>query len=211
MGQDRKAATSTDLAECMVDRQLFRELAKQDLYNWAALHWKKCQKECPALWEPIYMQGVLIYEHFIESNSGDIAAKHAYLDTLFWILDERIKHFENKAHNLALKGHYLLKHRPTEVDRAQSFFEKAYELQEGEVEPFVMIGIIRCLVEKHKNADDRKQKQKLETEMLNRYAEFEKICQSNQAKFETSDAKRANRYWKCAITINDMVESIKKQ
>lgn len=204
MAQDGKVVGSLDSAECVYHRQLFKTMLDNDMCDWAAVHWRLCQRKCPAQWESIYTRGVFIYVKRIDDELEDKKLRDAYLDTVLWILDQRTEYFGNEAYSLALKGHYILKYRPAQVEKAQALFKKALKLQGKEVDPAVMIGMMRCLAEKRENASGPRQKQKLETEILNRHSDFVKTCESNRTKYKDSDPQKASRYAKCVETLHEI-------
>ncbi len=113
--------TPEDSVECVKRLSLYREFRDQENIEDALPHWRKAVRLCPKASKRLYLDGVDLYEHFIEKTS-DSTSKQAYVDSLLWVYEQRIEHYGQEGYVKGKMGGALLKYR------RDSELERAYEL-----------------------------------------------------------------------------------
>jgi len=94
----------------MTEYSLYNEFYKQEDYKSAFPHWQKLKNKYPQSTSNIYIQGVKMYESFLDNAKTD-AELDKYLDELMKLADQRIKYFGGKGYVLGRKGTTWLEYK----------------------------------------------------------------------------------------------------
>lgn len=133
--QNMRTYTSNeeDSIACITALSLYIEFFKQENYPDAIRGWRDAVRLCPKSTESLWINGIKIYQHFIE-NEEDKAKKNLLIDTLEWAYDQRIEHFGNEGYVLGRKGSDMVKYRSSKPEAAYKVLAKSHELQGMEME-----------------------------------------------------------------------------
>jgi len=109
----------------------YREFHKNRLYDLAMESWLILFNDFPANSEKLYVDGAMMYRHFIEQTPEE-QARIAKVDSLMLIYDQRMAHFGGEGNVLGRKGSDLLKYRSEEqeqVEAAYGMLKESLEIQ----------------------------------------------------------------------------------
>ncbi|MFB6257086.1 MAG: tetratricopeptide repeat protein [Flavobacteriales bacterium] len=105
-----KYGSGEDSVQCIKELNLYRGFRKSKDFKKAIPHWQKAVELCPKASKKIYIDGAKFYKAFIgKAKSKD--QKRAYIDSLMWVYDKRIKEFGEEAKVTGFKGSQLVKYR----------------------------------------------------------------------------------------------------
>lgn len=93
---------------------LYTEFYKQGDFKSALPHWEILKNKYPKSTSNIYIQGVKMYESFLDSAKTD-AEREKYLDVVMKLADQRIKYFGGEGYVLGRKGIAWLEYNRAEV------------------------------------------------------------------------------------------------
>ncbi len=99
-----------DSVECIKELNIYRDFRDSKEFEKAVPHWQKSVELCPRASKRLYIDGVKFYESFME-RTDDTAQKRAYLDSVMWVLDKRIKEYGEEDKVKGMKGSKLVKYR----------------------------------------------------------------------------------------------------
>ncbi len=109
---------------------LYTEFYRQGDYNSALPHWKNIYNNFPKSSLNVYIQGIKMYEDFIDKAS-DPKKKNKLIDELMKIYDKRVDNFGEKGYVLGRKGTDWLKYKVAqqelEGDELKSALKSGYE------------------------------------------------------------------------------------
>jgi len=94
----------------MTEYSLYNEFYKQEDYKSAFSHWQVLKNKYPQSTSNIYIQGVKMYESFLDNAKTD-AELDKYLDEVMKLADQRIKYFGGKGYVLGRKGTTWLEYK----------------------------------------------------------------------------------------------------
>ncbi len=127
--QIRTYTTSeADSMACIQNYSLYSEFVKQKNFVDALPGWRKSVAICPKMSEAHYQNGEKIMDNLI-ANTEDEALKSAYIDTLMWVHDQRIKYFGKEGYVLERKGVDLAKLRKDDPKTAHEVLARSLELR----------------------------------------------------------------------------------
>lgn len=116
--------------EYINELSLYRGFFKQEDYNSALPHWKNIYGKFPKSHLNIYIQGVRMYQAFIE-KAAENEEKEKLLNELMAIYDQRIEYFGDKGYVLGRKGvdwfRFYATNREVESEVLKSKFRNGYE------------------------------------------------------------------------------------
>lgn len=134
-----------DSIRCIRNLSIYREYAKQEMYETALSSWRVVYNECPKASINIYIDGVKIFKHLLK-NEEDKETKQAYLDTITNIYDKRIKYFNEKGEVLSRKGIAVLKHsagNPERLKEGYNALKKSIQINGKNTPPAVLKGYMK--------------------------------------------------------------------
>ncbi|MCG6189017.1 tetratricopeptide repeat protein [Maribellus maritimus] len=109
---------------------LYTEFYKQDDYNSALPHWKKIYTNYPKSSSNVYIQGIKMYQSFVE-NASTPEEKNKFIDELMKVYDKRVEHFGEEGYVLGRKGTDWLKYKVVQqelsLDAQKSALKSGYE------------------------------------------------------------------------------------
>lgn len=110
---------------------LYNEFYKQENYESALPHWKTVYNKYPKSIKNVYIQGVKMYDYFIE-NADTPEEREKHIDQLMKIYDKRIKYFGEKGYVLGRKATDFLEYKlntdtPPEGEALKETMKKGYE------------------------------------------------------------------------------------
>ncbi|HEC44409.1 MAG TPA: tetratricopeptide repeat protein [Bacteroides sp.] len=112
-----------DSIACIKNLSLYRENVKYKNYDDALGSWKIVFNDCPTATKNIYIDGVKIWNYFIDKEK-DPVRKAELMDTLRLIYDQRIKYYKQEGSVLGRKGVDILRHKEYRTD--SDIIEEAY-------------------------------------------------------------------------------------
>lgn len=142
-----------DSVRCIRNLSLYREYARQKLYENALSFWRIVFNECPKASKNIYIDGVKIYKYMIQ-NTDDEKLKEKYIDTLLMVYDQRIKYYNQEGNVLARKGIDIINFRGNSIDAIESAYEcfsRSIELEGKNTMAPVLAAYMNACVALHKN------------------------------------------------------------
>lgn len=122
--------------EYINEYSLYLEFYKQEDYKSALPHWKKLYSNFPKSSSNVYIQGLKMYQSFIEKASTP-EEKNKFIDELMKIYDKRIEHFGEKGYVLGRKGTDWLKYKlegDPELEERKAIMKSGYEWIKTSVE-----------------------------------------------------------------------------
>jgi len=148
-----KYGSGEDSIRCIRNLSLYREYARQNLYENAMPFWRVVFNECPEASKNIYIDGVKIYKYKIQ-NTEDEELKKKYIDTLLMVYDQRIKYFNEEGNVLARKGVALLNYNGSNIEaieQAYECFNRSIELEGVKTMAPVLAAYMNACVALNKN------------------------------------------------------------
>jgi tetratricopeptide (TPR) repeat protein len=127
----------TDSIACITNLSLSNEYFKQQNYADAIDPWRWVFNNCPASSKRIYLNGIAMYEKFIEDEK-DPAKKKLLVDTLLKIYDQRITHFNEKGFVLGRKGLAVYDYMPEQKEKIKSILKESIEADGAKSGPVVL-------------------------------------------------------------------------
>lgn len=118
-----------DSINCIRNLSLYREFVKYDNFTDALSSWRVVFSECPKATKNIYIDGVKIFNYFIDKEE-DPDRKAEMMDTLRMIYDQRIKYYKQEGTVLGRKAVDILRHpeyrqNPDIVEEAYGYMKKS--------------------------------------------------------------------------------------
>ncbi len=110
-----------DSIRCMMDISSYREFYKKKRYDYARDPWIVAFDNCPEYSERIFVDGVNMYEIFIENAPDD--QKEGLIDTLMLIYDRRMEYFGGEGNVLGRKAQDLLEYRGDDLEQVQVAYD----------------------------------------------------------------------------------------
>lgn len=104
-----------DSIACIRNLSLYREFVKYKNYDDAIQYWRKVYAECPLATKNIYIDGVKMWNFFIDKEE-DPVRKAQMMDTLRMIFDQRIKYYQQEGSVLGRKAINILRQREYRED-----------------------------------------------------------------------------------------------
>ncbi len=128
----RYGDTEEDSIQCVRNLSLYMEYYRQNNYELAYEPWKKAITICPKATQNLYIHGSRILRHrFNEVDDPD--KEDALVDSLMWLHDKRIKHFDREGFVLGRKGVDLYTLAPDEnIQKIFDLTDRSIDLEEEE-------------------------------------------------------------------------------
>jgi len=188
---------------------LYNEFYKQEDYKSAFPHWQKLKNKYPQSTSNIYIQGIKMYESFLDSAKTD-AELDKYLDEVMKLADQRIKYFGGKGYVLGRKGTTWLEYKlsdkrktPLEGEELKKATQIGYDwlsasvdLQKAETELPVFLLLMQTTRSLYKM--DALQKEVV----VNNYDKCTSLL--NEIAAKTTDAQRK----KDIVSVQEYVENV---
>jgi hypothetical protein len=99
----------------------YREFFKQLDYDLALDSWWTLFNEHPEVGERLYVDGVTMYQQFIE-DAPEGPARNGLIDTLMLIYDQRMALFDGEGNILGRKGSDLLRYKSDDMEQVQAAY-----------------------------------------------------------------------------------------
>lgn len=115
-----------DSLKCRECLSLYGEPLNHKNYAEARKHWKCVVTVCPKIKESVYINGAIIYRHFIDEEK-DAAKKGVLIDSLKWIYEKRIEYFGRNIDVLESYGNDMLRYRQEKPEVAYSILKPAID------------------------------------------------------------------------------------
>jgi len=125
--------------------QFYRGDFKLENYESALKNWKWLMEKAPGFRKTPFVDGEVMYKHFIEKESN-AEAKQKYIDTLYKLYDERIRCHGEEGLVLQSKGLFIYSVL-NDQQTAYPILEKAMNIAGNATSPFVL----RTLVNKYRS------------------------------------------------------------
>jgi tetratricopeptide (TPR) repeat protein len=121
-----------DSIQCIRNLSLYREYVKYDNFHDALGPWRKVFNECPTATQNIYIDGVRMWNAFIDDEK-DPVRKAQMMDTLRMIYDQRIKYYKQEGSILGRKAVDILRHpeyrqNPDIVQEAYGYMNRSLNI-----------------------------------------------------------------------------------
>lgn len=126
----QKEDWGSDSLKCRECLSLYGEPLNQKNYAEARTYWKCVVTVCPKIKESVYINGAIIYRHFIEKET-DAATKEKLVDSLVWIYERRMEYFGDKPETRESFGNDMMKYRQDKPDVAYGILDKLINDQKG--------------------------------------------------------------------------------
>lgn len=136
-------ADSTSRVQCAKNLSTMNEFVKINLFDRAWDSWLEAYHSCPASSKNIYIHGVKILKHRIETST-DESVKSGYVDSLMVLHDNRIKYFGQEGYVLGRKGIDLIKYRPADAPQAYNYLSKSIQLEGAKSDEAVMVTFMQA-------------------------------------------------------------------
>lgn len=117
----------SDEAECRKSISLYGEYLRQGAYEDAIKYWRSAYKFCPEFKPSLYINGQIIYKHFIDEEK-DEATKEKLIDTLQGLYEQQIKIFGDCPDYYESFGTNMLKYRQKKPNISHDAFKKYIEM-----------------------------------------------------------------------------------
>ncbi len=117
----------SDEAECRKCISLYGEYLRQENYDDAIKYWRCTYKICPEFKPSLYINGQIIYKHFIDKEQ-DAAVKEKLIDTLQGLYEQQIKIFGDCPDYYENFGSNMLKYRQKKPEVSHEAFKKYLEI-----------------------------------------------------------------------------------
>ena len=138
-----------DSIRCLKNLSLYREYARQKLYNDALPFWRIVYHECPKSSKNIYIDGVKIFKYLIEKEAEE-EVKSAFIDTLMLIYEQRIKYYGGKCNVRGRQGVDLLRYRRNAdiiyIKQGYDYLKESLELCKGKTSEAVLATFLSASV-----------------------------------------------------------------
>jgi tetratricopeptide (TPR) repeat protein len=148
--------------ECQSNLSTMSEFYKINMFDFAYDAWRACFNNCPKASKNIYVMGVRIVKNKIDKASNDID-KQYFVDTLMLLYDRRIQYFGQEGYVMGRKGIDLLRYKPSELEEAYSYLNKAASLEKQNTEEAVLVTLFQTTYVLYKN------KQRTAEDFVNMY------------------------------------------
>ncbi len=122
---------------CAVNLSLYREHFNQRNFAAAKGPWLKVLEICPAASQNVYIHGVRMVKEWIEAETNP-RRRSNLLDTLFWVYDLRIQHFDRKGFLTGQKGLDLFTYSQDRYEEAYALIAESIELEKANSESSVL-------------------------------------------------------------------------
>ncbi len=155
-------ADSAKRKECAQNLSTMSEFVKIDIYDYAFDAWRWCFFNCPKSSKNIYIMGAKILKHNIENAENDEIRNH-WIDTLMFLYDKRIEHYDQKGYVLGKKGVDLLRYQNNQIEEAYGYLKESVQLRKGKSEDAVAVTLMQSANVLFKNG------QISEDEMISNY------------------------------------------
>jgi tetratricopeptide (TPR) repeat protein len=132
-----KYGHNEDSANCRKNLSLYKTYYNQENFDMALGFWRMVINECPRSSKNAYIHGVRMYKALYE-QTGD----RAYVDSLIYVYDTRIKFFGEKAEQEGRKGMDLWNlgsDHPELLQLAYTTLDKALETEPFKADPNVLM------------------------------------------------------------------------
>jgi len=141
--------TPEDSLTCVRALSVYVDFMKQKDYKGAYTHWVKAFDVCPKSSLKMYVDGVKIYDDFID-NTEDKARKKELVDTLILIHQRRVENFGDKGKVYGRMGYYMYKYGR---DRQESFniMDTSVQILGNKSEPATLIYYFRAATDLQKD------------------------------------------------------------
>ncbi len=130
----------------------YKEFFKNELYDMALESWLTVFNDYPDASEKLYVDGVIMYRHFIaEAPEGQ--AREDKIDTLMLIYDQRMSNFGGEGNILGRKGIDLLRYRSSDNEQvlaAYGMLKRSMEVQGSKSREPVMLNYISASLILHR-------------------------------------------------------------
>jgi tetratricopeptide (TPR) repeat protein len=149
-----------DSIRCLKNLSLYREYARQKLYNDALPFWRIVFAECPRASKNIYLDGVKIFRFLIEKEE-DENIKSAYIDTMMLIYDQRIKYYGGKCNVRGRQGVDLLRYRRMAdikyIQQGYDYLKESMTLCKGKTSDAVLATLLSASITlcQNQNIDEK--------------------------------------------------------
>lgn len=144
-----------DSMACIQNLSLYYEFYKQDNFNNALPAWRKAVEICPKSRTSLYVYGAEMYEDLIKKTE-DATLKAKYVDSLMWVYDMRIEHFDERGYVLGRKGADMAKYQDN-PKAAYDVLSESFELQGNDMEPGALIYLYKSAYDQVKAKTAEKQ------------------------------------------------------
>lgn len=131
-----------DSISCITHTSLYREFYKQKNFEDALPHWRWVFKNCPAVSQNLYIDGVKIMSAKI-NEARDLQTRNAYIDTLMMVFEKRIKYFgdlpaSREGMVLGRQAIELENYRPSDTMRVYQYLRKSVESEGVNSDAFIV-------------------------------------------------------------------------
>ena len=162
----------TDSLTCIQNLSLYREYFKQDNYADAYQPWQWVITNCPKVRKQTYLDGVVMLEAKIK-NEKDTAKRAALVDSIMWVYDRRIVHFNEEGFVLGRKAFDLFQYRPSAINEVYELFRRSVDLQRENSEAFVISAYFQSAIERFR------QKKMTKEEVIDLYDQLSEMVENN--------------------------------
>lgn len=127
-----------DKEQTQVELSLYVESYKQKNYTDAYKHWSYVFHNAPARTKNLYIHGPKMIESFIKGTE-DLNEKHAWLDSLYMVYDQRAEIYPaKKGESIGKKGTAMYKHlgediTDEELQAANELFKSSYDTDGNDI------------------------------------------------------------------------------
>lgn len=137
----QKWKSPEDSIECLKNFSLYQEYFKNKMYKEAYPFWQEVLKYCPSFSKGIYINGATMLTKLIEEEK-DSLRKQKLIDTLFYLLYERIKYFGEAGYVYGLIGLYQITYTPQDIRNAYLNLVKSLDLEGRKSQSSVLSGLV---------------------------------------------------------------------
>ena len=141
-----------DSINCLMNLSLYKEFFKHKNYDDAIKAWRVVFNECPTSSENMYIDGIKMYKHYLSGERNPDVAE-ALIDTIMFIYDKRMEHFNKEANVLGRKAVDLLKYRKSDiksVEEAYGYLARSIDLEPKKARNAIVILFINSSVSLYK-------------------------------------------------------------
>lgn len=138
--------TPEDSVKCVRNLSLYSEHYRQNNNDLAYKPWQKTISICPQASQNLYIHGARILKYQYNQTT-DNERKNDIVDSLMWMYDKRIEHFDREGYVLGRKGVDLYILQPNKVQDVFEYTTQSIKLEGKESLPDVLIINMRSVCE----------------------------------------------------------------
>lgn len=201
--QGKYGATPDDSLACVEALSLYGEFYNQKNYADAKPYWLKAMTTCPKSSKNLYIKGIKMYKTFMQENRTNSELVKGYIDTIYWIYDQRIENFGEEGKVLGMKGFDMMRYSKSRTSEAYEILGKSIELEGNKSNPAVVAGYYQTAFNLYKKKEMTKE------EIIEEYDPVANILSAQlQAAIQSENQKAVDRLKKAIGEVEKIFSTV---